>query len=89
MYYEYGKMKTQQERVLAYLKEYGSITDHDAREDLGITRLSDVVYKLHKKNIPVISEPMVVKNRYGETCHVVRYTIAPDVIADWEPEYLR
>lgn len=39
---------TQGARVLDYMREYGSITSLEAFRDLGITRLSGVIFDLRK-----------------------------------------
>lgn len=40
---------TTKERVLNYIKEFGSITTLDSIRDLGYTRLSDGIYRLKKR----------------------------------------
>jgi hypothetical protein len=63
---------TQAERVLDYLKRNNSITTMDAWVELGVSRLSAVIFELKRsKCILKINEK--VTNRYGETCTVARY----------------
>lgn len=54
-------MKTQEEMILDYLKEHGSITSMQAFQRLGITRLSARVYDLRDHGHNVVTET-VTKN---------------------------
>lgn len=68
-------MKTpQREMVLSYIMEHGSITDNDARRDLGISRLASRISELKKMGYPIKSTPEAVKTRYGKT-YVSRYSM--------------
>ena len=67
---------TQAERVLDYINEFGSITQFDAFRDLGVMRLASRVSELKKDGIPVVSKVEAVKNRFGEKCHIKRYSLA-------------
>lgn len=69
---------TQCERILDYLKEHGSITQIEALNDLGVMRLASRVNELRKRGFEIDGEIIEVKNRYGETCSVKRYTMAKD-----------
>jgi len=64
---------TQAQRVLAYIHEYGSITQYDALKDLGVMRLASRVSELNKKGYTIVGMMVAVKNRFGETCHVKQY----------------
>lgn len=66
---------TQRQRVLDYMHQFGSITQHQASLDLGVSRLASRISELKKMGIPVVSEFEPVKNRFGETCHVKRYSV--------------
>lgn len=66
---------TQRQRVLDYMHDFGSITQHQASLDLGVSRLASRISELKKMGIPIVSEFEPVKNRYGETCHVKRYRV--------------
>ena len=66
---------TQRQRVLDYMYDFGSITQHEASLDLGVSRLASRVSELKKMGYPIVSEFVPVKNRYGETCHVKRYRV--------------
>lgn len=62
-------------RVLAHLLAHGSITQQDAMVDLGVMRLASRVSELKEAGYPITGEMVAVKNRYGETCRVKRYTL--------------
>lgn len=65
--------KTQAERVLEYIKRFGSITTLEAFRDLGVTRLSARIYELRARNINIDSTSVTSKNRYGENCTYAKY----------------
>lgn len=67
--------KTQAERVLEYIKRFGSITTLEAFRDLGVTRLSARIYELRARNINIESTNVTSKNRYGENCTYAKYFI--------------
>lgn len=68
--------KTKQtERVLEYIKEFGSITQLSALQDLGVFRLASRICDLKRQGYPIISKTEAVKNRYGEKCHIKRYSL--------------
>ena len=60
------------QRVLDYIKENGSITSLEAFKKLGETRLSARIFEL-RKYVDVEGVWTSVKNRHGETCHVLKY----------------
>ena len=65
----------QQQRIFEYMKAHGGITTLDAMYDLGVTRLSGRIFDLRKSGVEIDSERITVKNRYGEDCSVVRYSL--------------
>lgn len=67
---------TQAERILEYMEQYGGITQLEALRDFGCMRLASRISDLKKKGIPIRSEIEVVKNRFGENCHIKRYSLA-------------
>lgn len=71
---------TQAERVLEYIEQFGSITQMEAMNDLGVMRLASRVSDLKKLGYPITSDIEAVKNRYGENCYIKRYRM--DVRAD-------
>lgn len=70
---------TQNKRILDYLDQYGSITQYEAFFDLGIMRLASRISDLRRKGYPIASEMVGVKNRFGETCRVKKYTLEKEV----------
>ena len=70
---------TQAERVLAYIEKFGSITQYEALQDLGVMRLASRISDLRKLGYPIHGESVAVKNRFEETCYVKRYSLAVDI----------
>lgn len=70
-----AKKLTQSEKVLDYIKEFGSITQLDAIRDLGIMRLASRVSDLKKSGVYITGKYEKVKNRYGEETQIKRYSI--------------
>ena len=68
-------MMSQSERILKYMEEFGSITQIEALNDLGVMRLASRISDLKKLGFPIISEVEAVKNRSGESCHIKRYRL--------------
>ena len=63
----------QNERILDYIEQFGSITQLEALQDLGIMRLASRVSDLKRLGYPIVSEVETVKNRFGEKVHIKRY----------------
>ena len=70
---------TQCQRVLDYISDFGSITQYEAIRDIGVMRLASRVSELKKRGYPIRSSMVAVVNKYGEKCHVKRYTIEKEV----------
>lgn len=68
-------MGKQQERVLKYMSDYGSISSLEAFRDLGVTRLSAVIFVLKRKGIKIKTVMESCKNRYGEPVSFARYSV--------------
>ena len=68
-------MGKQQERVLRYMNEHGSITSMEAFQYLGTTRLSAVIFCLKKKGVKIKSVTESFKNRYNEPVYYSRYSV--------------
>ena len=64
---------TQNERILQYMKDFGSITQLEAQRDIGCMRLASRISDLKRQGYPIISETEIVKNRYGEKSRISRY----------------
>lgn len=70
---------TQNERILDYIEEFGSITQLDALRDLGVMRLASRISDMRKQGHNIISKTEAVKNRYGESCYIKRYSLGGGV----------
>ena len=66
---------TQNQRILDYINEFGSITQLEALRDLGIMRLASRISDLKRLGYPIGSKTEAVKNRFEETCHIKRYSL--------------
>lgn len=66
--------RTQAERVLDYIREFGSITQLEALRDLGVMRLASRVSDLRKQGYDIRGKHIAVENRYGEKCHIKQYS---------------
>lgn len=69
------RKSTQAEMVLDYINDFGSITQMEALNDLGVMRLASRISDLKKMGYPITSSVEPVKNRYGEVCHIKRYSM--------------
>lgn len=67
---------TQAERVLAYMERFGSITQYEAMQDLGVMRLASRISDLKKQGYPIKGEVVAVKNRFEEVCYIKQYSLA-------------
>ena len=67
---------TQAQRVLGYMENNGSITQQEAWKEIGVMRLASRISELRKNGWKITSKMVKVKNRYGETCSVKRYSLA-------------
>lgn len=66
--------RTQLTTVRNHLEEHGSITSYEAINRYGITRLSAVIFLLRKEGLPIYTETVTVKSRYGKT-NVAKYRL--------------
>lgn len=73
---------TQNQRIIQYLNDFGSITTYEAMIDLGVARLASRIHELRKGGIDIIGEKETAKNRYGELTHYIRYKKCAAVSAD-------
>ena len=65
---------TQNEYVLDWLKHY-PITQAEATQHLGITRLASRIDDLKKDGWDIVSVLIPVENRHGQICHVAQYRL--------------
>ena len=65
----------QTERVLRYMKEFGSITQIQALADLGVMRLASRITDLKQSGYDIQSRFIYSSNRYGEPIKYKQYYI--------------
>lgn len=69
-------MSKQQERVLKYMSDFGSISSLEAIKDLGITRLAAVIHTLrHKRGYEIKAVMVSDTNRWDEPISYARYSM--------------
>ena len=56
---------TQNEMVLDHLRKYHKITDLDAYSNLGVRRLSAIIWRLRNAGIMIRTENTTRPNRFG------------------------
>ena len=66
---------TQNELILEYLDQFGSITPLEAMRDLGVMRLSARIADLKADGYSIVTDMVAVPNRYGRKSHVARYRL--------------
>ena len=64
--------QTQKDRILQYMKDFGSITRLQAFTDLGVQELPQRIHELRKEYV-IGDEIVNAKNRYGEPVQFKRY----------------
>lgn len=64
---------TQAQRVLEYIRQFGSITQLEALRDLGVMRLASRISDLRKQGYNIVGKREAVLNRNEETCYIKRY----------------
>lgn len=66
------------ETILRHLRDYGSITSLEAMQEYGIMRLGARIWDLKAQGVPIKSETVTGKNRYGERTCFARYSIVKE-----------
>lgn len=66
---------TQTERILRHLQDGGSLTQAEAFGEYCVGRLSSRICELRRAGYPIKGEFVTQKNRYGEPCTFVRYSM--------------
>lgn len=66
---------TQCDRVIQYIKDFGSISTLEAMADLGILRLASRIFDLKEKGYEFEKTRVYTKNRYGEKTHYDEYRL--------------
>jgi len=78
MQYDYSKMKVYQ-RIIAFCKEYGSITTRDGFMELGTSKVSTRIGELQNDYGYVFrKEPETSPNRWGERIPYKRYYLVKE-----------
>lgn len=65
----------QKQRVIKYIKDFGSITALEAVKDIGVLQLGARIDGLQKDGYVFKKEWEHSKNRYGETVSFKRYSL--------------
>lgn len=66
---------TQAERVLKYMRAFGSITQLEAIRDISCMRLGARIFDLKREGYAIKKETETSKNRYGEDTSYARYRL--------------
>lgn len=66
---------TQRDKVLAYIKQFGSITSWQAYADLGVTQLGARIYELKEQGYVFSKTRIHTKNRLGEKTYYDKYRL--------------
>lgn len=66
-------MMTQCEKVLEYMKDFGSITPLEAMQDIGCMRLAARIADLREQGHPIGRRMKTSKNRYGRDVSFAEY----------------
>ncbi len=67
--------ETHAQRILRYMKEFGSIDPIQALRDVGCYRLGARIKDLRDSGYTIITERETKKNRYGEPATFARYRL--------------
>lgn len=63
----------QAEKIARHLETYGSITSLEAMQEYGIMRLASRISDLKRAGIPIKTEMVSWKNRFGENTSYAKY----------------
>ena len=69
---------TQRDRVIQYIKDFGSITRAEAFNELGIVELAARICELERMGYKFEKKIVYRENRYGEMIHFTKYTLKKD-----------
>lgn len=64
---------TQCDKVLEYMKRFGSITQIQALSDIGCMRLASRISDLRQQGYPIGRRMKTSKNRYGDDVYFAEY----------------
>lgn len=71
-------MRTQNEKIIEYIKRYGSITPLDALREFGCMRLASRMCDIKAMGYGIVSEIVSSQNRDGESVRYARYRFAEE-----------
>lgn len=66
---------SQCDRILAYLKEHGTIDPLTAWSECGVYRCGARIFDLRSRGYEISTGEKEVTNRYGEKCKVAEYRL--------------
>ena len=66
---------TQNEMILKYIHDYGSITPLEALKEFGCMRLASRINDLKNQGYNIVSEKVSIKNRNGKKISFAKYSI--------------
>ena len=69
---------TQCERIVEYMRRFGSISTLEAFNDLGVARLASRIHDLKSQGYVITSETKTAKNRFGENTSFKGYKLLED-----------
>ena len=64
---------TQCDKVLAYMRQFGSITQLEALQDIGCMRLASRISDLRQQGYAIGRRIKTSKNRYGDSVSFAEY----------------
>ena len=64
---------TQCEKVLEYMRQFGSITQLEALQDIGCMRLASRISDLRQQGVAIGRRIKTGKNRYGDSVSFAEY----------------
>ena len=70
---------THKDKVLKYLRKYGSITPREALDSFGCMRLAARIHDLREEGYPIVSTTVHAENRDGEPVTFTRYRLREDL----------
>lgn len=76
------KRITQKDRILKYIRDFGSITDLEATKELGILQFGTRLYELKEKGYMFKTEWESSENRYGDKVEYKRYYLVDDAMSE-------
>lgn len=66
---------TQNQMIINYINEFGSISTMEAFMELGVTRLASRIHDLRCEGYEFKREIIRGRNRFGEPVHFMRYSL--------------